>query len=99
MACAVYCLVPRDGQLGPLMDRLRHAGVPARDITVVVRADSPAGQAGIAFHWAPSLWVLAPTVLWWSAALYGWAALTPPAARKRDPAVVSLASYRRRHCR
>lgn len=94
MACVVYCLVPHPEELDPLIERLRAAGVKARDIAIVPRgswqgasAYRPSTPAPSTFNdsscFGPALWSfsLAPA-LWWQWALGGGAGGTNAWSRR-----------------
>lgn len=109
MTCKVSCLVPRPEQLEPLIQRIRAAGIEARDIRVVPheqwrllpgeRGEPPRPPARSWYDW----WSLplAQAALW-----YGWcdwSGAASPAADDRENSVISLAKYgagrRRLPCR
>jgi hypothetical protein len=102
MVCSVYCLVPSPDDIDPLLGRLREAGIPSRDVMVVLR-DEPlvvsAGEPSPASPPAPQWWSmpLTPAALWW-VSFYAWPGVVrveaPPDEGPVPHKVVSLASYR-----
>lgn len=94
MTCKIACLDPRPEQLESLLQRIREAGIPPRDILIVHRRrprDLPASaatvpQAAETPYYPPQWWSLpfAQIEFWWR-----WAIGTPPDAGPADRRLTS----------
>lgn len=103
MTCTVYCLVPRDGQVEPLVRRVQEAGVDIHDIAIVVRPTArapatrpPAGSAQPPPELRGQGASLLSPLLWWPLWLYAnnaqdW--LQPGDDEATEFAVIPLADY------
>lgn len=97
MHCTVHCLISRDEELQPLIDRVARAGIAEEDVHVVRRGalqprscrPADAGQT----EWPAWNVFLAPATFWWCFAANSW---TPePSSPLSRGRVTALAGCRR----
>lgn len=105
MTCTVYCLVPDNGQVEPLVDRIKQAGVDINDTSVVFRpvvhpsapppATKPDTTAQATLDETAQPTPLLSALLWWPLLLYAnnAQAWQPPDDDSSQLAVIPLAVY------